>query len=187
VDNFNRGSTVITSRPADDSLCTHVREPASMTARLAAKLCAPLLDRQLIADGAYRPGSALAVRATRLTSAPERQRLAAQLQRLLEVADAWSSLVKRPRRTAPGSYRSPQANAACHRALWSSPIPLNWSGIEAASGLITQITMRLQGTDPVSAPGVARVRRALSSSGGPLNPNSRRDLNTELRAALDLL
>jgi hypothetical protein len=174
VDNFNPGSTVITYPPVADSLRTGVGEPASMTARVAATLCAPLLDRQLIANAAYKPGSALAVHATRLTSARERQRLAAQLERLLEVADAWSSLVK----------RSPPTRAAGHRALWSSLIPLNWSGIDATSGLITQIIARLRGPDPVSARGVARVRRVLSSSAGPLNPNSRRDLNTDLRAAL---
>jgi hypothetical protein len=179
MDNFNRGSTVITSLPADDSLVTDAREPASITASLAAKLFAPLLDRQLVAGAAPKPGSALAVHATRLTSAQERQRLATQLQSLLETADAWSALA--------GSHRSPRASAAGYRALWSSAIPLNWSGIEAESGLISQIEMRLQGADPVSARGIARLRGVLSSSAGPLNPYSRRDLSTELRAVLDVL
>jgi hypothetical protein len=187
MDDFNRGSTVITSLPADDSLGTDVREPASITARLAAKLFAPLLDRQLIAGAAPKPGSALAVHVTRLTSARERQRLATQLQSLLETAAAWSALARRTRPTPLGSHRSPQANAACYRALWSSAIPLNWSGIEAASGLISQIGMRLQGADPVSARGIARLRGVLSSSAGPLYPYCRRDLSTELRAVLDVL
>ena len=187
IDNLNRGSTVITSLPADDSLCTDVREPASISARLAAKLFASLLDRRLVAGAAAKPGSVLAVHVTRLTSAPERQRLAAQLQSLLEAADAWSSLVRRPRPTTRASNRSPHTNAACQRALWSSPIPLNWSGIEAASGLISRIKMRLQGSDSVSARGIAQLRGILSSSAGPLHPYSRRHLSTELRAVLDLL
>jgi hypothetical protein len=187
MDNFNRGSNVITSLPAEDSLCSEARVPASITARMVAKLFAPLLDRQLVAGAAPKPGSALAVHLTRSTSAAERLRLAAQLQNLLDTGDAWSSLVRRPRPSTPRPGRSPQANADCLRALWSSPIPLNWSGIEAASGLISQIRMRLQGADPVSAPGIARLRLLLSSSAGGLNPYSRRDLSAELRAVLDLL
>jgi hypothetical protein len=187
MDNFNRGSNVITSLPAEDSLCSEARVPASITARMVAKLFAPLLDRQLVAGAAPKPGSALAVHLTRSTSAAERLRLAAQLQNLLDTGDAWSSLVRRPRPSTPRPGRSPQANADCLRALWSSPIPLNWSGIEAASGLISQIRMRLQGADPVSARGIARLRILLSSSAGGLNPYSRRDLSAELRAVLDLL
>ena len=76
MDNFNRGSTVITSLPADDSLVTDAREPASITASLAAKLFAPLLDRQLVAGAAPKPGSALAVQACPFFRTPLQIRIA---------------------------------------------------------------------------------------------------------------
>lgn len=141
MDNINGGSVVTLVRTRD-SVDTGVHQQASITSRLLAKAFASVLDRQLVAGATPKPGSALAVHVTRLTSAAERRRLAAKVQGLLDVAEAWRSLVRRPRPTT--RRPRPEVGADCTRVLFSSrratapvalqqrqrPVPAQRSGLD---------------------------------------------------------
>jgi hypothetical protein len=58
------------------------------------------------------------------------------------------------------------------------------TNIAAAEDLIDRITLRLHSPRPVSARGMARLRRLLSDGGGPLYKYGKGDLGGRLGAAL---
>jgi len=131
---------------------------ASLAARIIAWLRAAKFDHLLAVGVPATPGSALAVHQTRLTSAAERE------------AVAWSLR---------------QAVHHAHMgAVFSSRIPVNANNIAEAAELIDKITLRLHSPRPVSARGMARLRRLLSDGSGPLYRYGRGDLAGRLGAAL---
>src|SRR5215211_6466474 len=131
---------------------------ASLAARIIAWLRAAKFDHLLAVGVPATPGSALAVHQTRLTSAAERE------------AVAWSLR---------------QAVHHAHMgAVFSSRILVNANNIAEAAELIDKITLRLHSPRPVSARGMARLRRLLSDGSGPLYRYGRGDLAGRLGAAL---
>ena len=131
---------------------------ASLAARIIAWLRAAKFDHLLAVGVPATPGSALAVHQTRLTSAAERE------------AVAWSL-----RQAAHHAHTG---------AVFSSRIPVNANNIAEAAELIDKITLRLHSPRPVSARGMARLRRLLSDGSGPLYRYGRGDLAGRLGAAL---
>jgi hypothetical protein len=71
--------------------------------------------------------------------------------------------------------------------VFSSRIPLHPRNIAAAEELIDAITLRLHSPRPVSARGMARLRRVLSDGAGPLYWYGEGDLGGRLGAALAAL
>ncbi|MGX9792017.1 hypothetical protein [Mycobacterium sp. MMS18-G62] len=132
---------------------------ASLAARLVAWLRAAELDHQLALGVPAPAGSALAVHQARLTSTAEREAVARTLRRAVQDADAGA---------VPLSPR----------------IPVHANNIAGAAGLIEKITLRLHSPRPVSARGMARLRRLLSDGSGPLYRYGRGDLAGRLGAAL---
>jgi hypothetical protein len=133
----------------------------SVVARLIARLQADKLDR-LLAVGVPAPaGSVLAAHHARLTSTAEREAIARSLRQA--VRDAHTG------------------------AVFSSRIPLHARNISAAEQLIDTITLRLHSPQPVSARGMARLRRVLSDGGGPFYWYGKGDLAGRLGAALAAL
>ena len=107
-------------------------------------------------------GSALAVHEGRLTSVEEREAIACSLRRA--VRDV-------------------------HSGGWplSSRVPLNAANIAAGEDLIDAITLRLRPARPVSARGMARLRRVLADGTGPLYRFGRGDFEGRLGAAVAAL
>jgi hypothetical protein len=134
----------------------------SLRAQLAARMFARDLDGQLAVGWLGPAGSALAIRAARLESEKERHTIARALRRV--VVD--SRLVRPP--GAP-------------------TVPVHRQNIAAAEEVIERITLRLHAPRPVSATGMARLRRVLSDGGGPLYAGGRGSLDGRLRAALAAL
>nr|MDT0523960.1 hypothetical protein [Streptomyces sp. DSM 41633] len=108
------------------------------------------------------PGSALAARATRLTSISEREAVARVLRRCAR-------------------------EAANDTLLWSSRIPLHRKNIAAAEAKIDAIALRLHSPLPVAARGMARLNRVLNDGLGPLYAFGHGDLDGRLGAALAAL
>ena len=71
--------------------------------------------------------------------------------------------------------------------MFSSRIPLHSRNISAAEELIDAITLRLHSPKPVSARGMARLRRVLSDGTGPFYWYGKGDLAGRLGAALAAL
>lgn len=135
------------------------RTRPTMRARAVARLRAHRFD-ELLAVGETGPvGSALAAHEVRLTSRREREAIARTLRRSLR-------------------------DARTHVSPLSSRIPLHLSNIRAAEDIIDAITLRLHSPRPVSARGMARLRRLLSDGCGPLYRFGRGDLRGRLGAAL---
>jgi hypothetical protein len=133
----------------------------SVVARLIARLQADKLDHLLAVGVPAPPGSALAAHQARLTSTAEREAIARSLRQA--VRDAHTG------------------------AVFSSRIPLHARNIAAAEQLIDTITLRLHSPRPVSARGMARLRRVLSDGSGPFYWYGKGDLSGRLGAALAAL
>jgi hypothetical protein len=131
---------------------------ASVLARMIARLRADKFDH-LLAVGVPAPaGSPLAAHQARLTSTAEREAIARSLRQALRDAH--------------------------NGAVFSSRIPLHARNIAAAQQLIDAITLRLHSPRPVSARGIARLRRVLSDGSGPFYWYGKGDLSGRLGAAL---
>jgi len=130
----------------------------SLTARLTARVCAGRYDDQLSSGFTGKPGSPLAIHATRLESDRERHCIARTLSRFL--TDAHEGRV------------------------WITPrVPVHAANIRAAEATIHEVIERLLAPRPVDARGVARLRRLLSDGAGPLYLSGVGDLEGRLRAA----
>jgi hypothetical protein len=143
---------------ANDALGRSAPVRPSLAARLIARLRADKFDHQLAVGVPVAAGSALAVHQARLTSTAEREAIARSLRKA--VSDAHSG------------------------AVFSSRIPVHPRNIAAAEELIDRITLRLHSPRPVSARGMARLRRVLSDGSGPFYWYGKGDLGGRLGAAL---
>lgn len=131
----------------------------SWRARWTARTRTARLDAALAVGARPVAGSALAVRAARLTSRAERDALAHTLTRALRDAHdpaAWVAL----------------------------RVPLNRANLVAAEAAVDDVIARLSGPEPVEARGVARLTRILADGHGPFYRFGRGDLSGRLRAAL---
>lgn len=108
------------------------------------------------------PGSAIAARATRLTSISEREAIARLLRRC--VSESRNDSI-----------------------LWSSRMPLHRKNISTAEATIDAITLRLHSPLPVNARGMARLIRVINDGFGPLYAFGHGDLDGRLGAALAAL
>ncbi len=139
------------------------RSPAvSLRPRLLARLRAGRYDRMLAVGAAARPGGALAAHARRVTSTPEREALVRTLSQMLREA-------RGPAPVVPVRAR------------------LDRAAIAAAAAPMEKVIARLQATGPVSARGMARLRRILADPDGPLFRHGRGDLGGRFGAALAAL
>ena len=134
----------------------------SIRARLTARIRSGRLDAMLAVGAPTPPGSAIAARATRLTSISEREAVARVLRRCAR-------------------------EAANDTILWSSRIPLHRKNIAAAEAKIDAIALRLHSPLPVAARGMARLNRVLNDGLGPLYAFGHGDLDGRLGAALAAL
>ena len=132
----------------------------SWTLRARARLLAGRFDRELEACVPVVPGSALALHAHRITSAPERQRLAEGLRSLLDRARTGDS---------PTTARIP----LCRRQILAGEV------------LIGDILQLLEG--PARNRGIARLRLLLADGAGPLYVTGRGSLAAQLRGVLAAL
>jgi hypothetical protein len=146
---------------AGDAVRWTVAPRPSLVARVIAWLRADKFDCQLAVGVPVPAGSALAVHQARLTSTGEREAIARSLRQA--VSDAHSG------------------------AVFSSRIPVHPRNIAAAEELIDTITLRLRSPQPVSARGMARLRRVLSDGTGPFYWYGAGDLSGRLGAALAAL
>jgi hypothetical protein len=144
-------------RLASGELAGAARSPSpSLGSRVIARLFAARLDQVVDACAPVRPGSAAAVHIARLTSAAERQQLAASLRSVVRDANA------------PPAGLS--ARVAVHR-----------DRVIAASALIDTVIITLSSPLPVRARGVARVRLLLTDGSGPLYASGSGSLGAALR------
>ncbi|OMC36956.1 hypothetical protein A5740_05835 [Mycobacterium sp. GA-1841] len=134
----------------------------TLRARLTARVRAPRLDALLAVGAPTPPGSAIAVRAARLTSAPERAAMARILRRC--VREATSDAI-----------------------FLSSRIPVHRKNIAAAEPVIDTITLRLHSPVAVDARGMARLSRLIHDGLGPMYAFGHGDLTGRLGAALAAL
>lgn len=137
----------------------------SVRARLTARVHTTRLDAMLAVGVPAPDGSALAVRAARLTSQAKR----AAIARALRHAVRYASSQENRRPALP-------ARASLHR-----------NNIAAAADIIDTITLRLHAPIPVDARGMARLNRVLADNHGPLYGSGRGDLSGRLGAALAAL
>lgn len=135
------------------------RQPrASLWTKCAATFGTSRLDAQLAVAVTVTPGSALAVRAARLTTRRHREALARRLRRA--VRDSGDRTAFRGGRTT-----------------------LHRGNIEAARPAIDDVVASLRATNTINARGVARVHRILDDGSGPLYRFGRGDLVGRLGAA----
>lgn len=158
-DNRFSGASAATHSPMADPRTT---ARASIRARLTARLQAGKLDAMLAVGAPTPAGSAIAVRAARLTSFAERE----------DIARALRHAVKETTRDG---------------IVVSARIPLHRKNIADAEIVIDAITLRLHAPLPVSARGMARLSRVLTDGCGPLYESGRGDLAGRLGAALAAL
>jgi hypothetical protein len=133
--------------------------PPSISARIAARVCARHLDRLLQSGANPKPGTALEAHVLRLSDLAYREHLAAELRR---------------RGTA----------VLCDRVMSSSRV--NAPAVWDAADMIERMEKRLL-SGHVSPRGVARLRRLLADWNGPLRRCGSGDLGEELRATLAAL
>jgi hypothetical protein len=135
-----------------------------MLARLEATLRAGHLDRMLAVGAPVLPGSAIAVHATRITSAREREAIGGVLLRAIRE-----------------SVNPPLPSFATAR------LPVHRANIVSAGVTLDVITLRLHSPRRVAARGMARLRMLLSDGVGPFYEFGRGDLEGRLGAALAAL
>jgi hypothetical protein len=155
---FSAASARTHSRVAD----ARTAAQTSIRARLVARLQAAKLDAMLAVGAPTPAGSAIAVRAARLTSFAEREDIARVLRHVLHETTRDGFVV-------------------------SARIPLHCKNIADAEDVIDAITLRLHAPLPVSARGMARLNRILTDGCGPLYESGRGDLAGRLGAALAAL
>jgi hypothetical protein len=122
---------------------SHRGRPPRWHSRLLARLCAPLLDRNLAEGAAAWRSPLYAARAVQLTSPRCRQKVARWLESLNERAE---------RPSAP--FRS-AAVTPCREQ------------VEDALPIVLSIASQLRSQSPVDAHGIASLRQILSDGGGP--------------------
>ena len=152
-------TSILLLTPAADSAAVAVRpHRVRLRDRLAARLNAPLLDREL-ADGVPpEAGAALSLRARRLLDPAFAVGLARSLNRLLREAC---------------SGESPRAR-----------IPVRRDAVLQSADDVDALARRLLATDPLGVPGVARVALLLGDGTGPLfSKHAAEDLGTVVRRA----
>lgn len=132
----------------------------SISARIAARLCARHLDRLLQNGANPTPGTALEAHVLRLCDLAYREGLAEELRRRGTVV-------------------------LCDRVVLS-PSRVNAPAVWDAADMIERVEKRLL-TRHVSPRGVARLRRLLADWNGPLRRRGCGDLCSELRAVLAAL
>lgn len=158
-DNRFSAASVPTHMPAADS---RIAARPSIRARLLARLHAGKLDAMLAVGAPTPAGSAIAARAARLTSITEREEIARVLRQIVD-------------------------QTSTDGTSWSVRVPLHYTNVSAAEGIIDAITLRLHAPLPVSARGMARLNRVLTDGCGPLYEYGRGDLAGRLGAALAAL
>lgn len=146
---------------ASDALRWPAAPRPSLFARAVARMRADTFDHQLAVGVRPQAGTALAAHQARLASPAEREAIAHSLRQAVSAADSG--------------------------AVFSSRIPLHPRNIAAAEELIDTITLRLNSAQPVSARGMARLRRVLSDRTGPFYWYGEGDLGGRLGAALAAL
>jgi hypothetical protein len=141
---------------------TSHEEATIMTDRTLAKWTATLraahLDAELAVGAAVAPGTALAVRATRLTTRRHREALAHTLRDALR-------------------------DSRDDTAFRGLRFPVHRSNIAEARPVIDEIVERLCAPHAVDPRGVARLHRILADGNGPLYRFGRGDLTGRLGAA----
>jgi hypothetical protein len=137
-------------------------EQCSWRTRLVARVFAGRLDNALAVGAPVTPGTPIAAHAARLTSARQRRTFARTL--------AWVLQQTREARRGP-----------------TAAAPVDRRNVGAVEDVILAIIARLQSTQPVSAMGMARLRRILIDGAGPLYVGGRGDLDGRLRAVLAVL
>ena len=137
-------------------------ERASWRARLTASVFAGRFDDTLAFGGTAASGTALGVHADRLRSECERRSVARVLRHAV--------------REAHGG-----------RPLRASTVPFHRVNIVAAETVIDAIALRMYAPAPVSAMGMARLRRLLADGSGPMYAGGPGDLEGRLRAVLAVL
>jgi hypothetical protein len=132
---------------------------ASLWARAVARMRAGHFDAQLAVGVPAPADTPLGAHARRVTSHRERESLACSLRRA--VRDAHDT-----------------------GALLAMRMPLHRPNVVAAEKLFEDIALRLQSHRPVSAIGMARLRRVLADGSGPMYRYGRGDLTGRLGAVL---
>ncbi|ART69827.1 hypothetical protein BTO20_15640 [Mycobacterium dioxanotrophicus] len=155
-DNRFSAASVPTHTPTADS--PTMARP-SIRARMLARLNAAKLDAMLAVGAPTPAGSAIAMRAARLTSITEREEIARVLHEIV-------------------------AQTSADPTAWSVRVPLHHTNVAAAEAVIDAIRLRLHAPLPVSARGMARLNRVLTDGCGPLYEYGRGDLAGRLGAAL---
>jgi len=151
-------TTALATTIAPDALLEIARP--SISARIAARVCARHLDGLLQAGANPKRGTALEAHVLRLSDRAYRERLAAELRRRGTVV-------------------------LCDRVVLS-PNRVNAPAVWDAADMIERVEKRLL-TRHVSPRGVARLRRLLADWNGPLRRCGGGDLCSELRAVLAAL
>jgi len=119
---------------------------ATIGQRLAARIRARSLDRELAAGARPHASVVLSLRAQSLTRAETRERLAEEIRSAIRQADE------------PG---------------WlNARIPVCRDAVARSAEDLRRLASRLQGPRPVSAEGVARARELLTDGRGPLYDRS---------------
>jgi hypothetical protein len=159
----NEGTVITMADQTLPRLLRHDSPPdrqrrASLWAKWVAVLRTAHLDRHLAVAVTVTPGSALAVRAARVTSRRHREALARRLCRTVRVSRDTTAF--RGGRTT-----------------------LHGANIDAARPTIDDIVARLRAPERIDARGVARVHRILADGSGPLYRYGRGDLVGRLGAA----
>jgi hypothetical protein len=147
---------------SDSEVTANVVVTHSLRAWVVARMRAGHFDHQLAVGVTGSAGSALSIHAARLRSDRARHSVAQALRR------ATVEVQLGPSRR-------------------SSSIPVNRENISAAEDVIETLIARLLSPHPVTAKGVARLRRILSDGRGPMYSHGRGDLADHLRAALAAL
>ncbi|CDO25970.1 hypothetical protein MMAG44476_26084 [Mycolicibacterium mageritense DSM 44476 = CIP 104973] len=161
IGNGGREEQINSAKAPGDTRAEQDRTP-SIRARIVARVRSAKLDAMLAVGVPAPAGSALAVRAARLTSVAEREAIARTLRHVVREAERQQDC----------------------GLLVTARIPLHHKNIAAAVDVIDKITLRLHAPLPVSARGMARLNRILTDGCGPLYELGRGDLAGRLGAAL---
>ncbi|WP_231992064.1 hypothetical protein [Mycobacterium sp. ACS4331] len=148
--------------PPDGRRAVRTADEVSWRDRLMVRLFAGRFDETLAFGCTVAPGTALSLHAARLTSDRERCVVVRTLRRV-----------------------SVQARQS--RPVQSATVAVHRANVIAAEDAIDAVVQRLRSPLPVSAMGMARLRRLLTDGTGPMYAGGRGDLDGRLRAALSEL